>query len=168
LTYAFAFTNLAHVIVDSVGNYERDRAITEAERQAKEEKVNVAVDFLCRASGIFTFLSDNVLPEWETSRVSPPNSHKPPDLTREVSNSLAKFVASFFDDERAELLPVVSSGWHWLMLRLWLFEDSCQNRAMTATLPQVLHYLPHIDHRPCWQSCISNVPHFIRLLEHLL
>jgi hypothetical protein len=94
LTYAFAFSNLAHVIVDSVGNYEQDRAITEAERQAKEEKVNVAVDFLCRASGIFTFLSDTLLPEWETSRVSPPNFHRPPDLTREVSNSLAKFVAS--------------------------------------------------------------------------
>jgi hypothetical protein len=103
LTYAFAFSNLAHVIVDSVGNYERDHAITEAERQAKEEKVNVAVDFLCRASGIFTFLSDDVLPEWETSRVSPPNFHKPPDLTRELSNALAKFVGEIpilFDDKR--------------------------------------------------------------------
>lgn len=95
LTYAFALSNLAHVIVDSVGNYEQDRAITEAERQRKEEKVNVAVDFLCRASGIFNFLSDTVLPEWDTSRVSTPNYHKPPDLTREVSNSLAKFVADF-------------------------------------------------------------------------
>ena len=95
LTYAFSLSNLAHVIVDSVGNYEQDRAITETERQAKEEKVNVAVDFLCRASGIFTFLSDTVLPDWETSSVSPPNFHRPPDLTREVSNSLSKFVASF-------------------------------------------------------------------------
>lgn len=93
LTYAFALSDLAHVIVDSVGNYERDRAITSTERQAREEKVNVAVDFLCRASGIFGFLCDSVLPEWETSRVSPPRSLKPPELTREVSNSLAKFVA---------------------------------------------------------------------------
>ena len=95
LTYAFALSDLAHVIVDSVGNYERDRAITDAERQAKEDKVNVAVDFLCRASGIFGFLCDSVLPEWESSRVSPAHSHKPPDLTREVSNLLAKFVARF-------------------------------------------------------------------------
>jgi len=104
--------------VNSVGNYEQDRAITEVERQAKEDKVNVAVDFLCRASGIFTFLSDTVLSDWETSRVSPPNFHRPPDLTREVSNSLAKSVASLvsLDDN---VLIVFASGWRLLMPRLW-------------------------------------------------
>lgn len=100
LTYAFALSNLAHSIVTSVGNYEQDQAISDADRQAKEEKLNVAVDFLCRASGIFSFLSDKVLPEWETSKVSPPNFHKPPDLTREVSSSLAKFVATLLFCQR--------------------------------------------------------------------
>lgn len=95
LTYAYALSNLAYTIVLSTGNYEQDRSITDAERQTKEEKLNIAVDFLCRASGIFKFLSEKVLPEWETSRISPPNVHSPADLTREVSSSLAKFVAFF-------------------------------------------------------------------------
>lgn len=92
LTYAFALSNLALVTVNSVGNYEQQRAITEANRKAKEDKLNVALQFLCRASGIFTYLGDTVLQEWETGRASSPNSPKPPDLSRDVNNALAKFV----------------------------------------------------------------------------
>ncbi|KAF8971099.1 BRO1-like domain-containing protein [Flammula alnicola] len=90
LTYAFALSNLAQSIVTSVGIYEHDRAISDADRKAKDEKLNVAVDFLCRASGIFTFISDTVLPEWETNRTSPPGFQRPPDLSRETNCALAK------------------------------------------------------------------------------
>jgi hypothetical protein len=90
LTSGFAFSNLAHTIVTSVGTYEHDRAISDTDRKAKDEKINVAVDFLCRASGIFSFISDVVLPEWETSRACPPGFHKPPDLSREINHALAK------------------------------------------------------------------------------
>ncbi|KIM45339.1 hypothetical protein M413DRAFT_66183 [Hebeloma cylindrosporum] len=90
LTYGFALSNLAHTIVTSVGIYEHDRAISDVDRKSKDEKLNVAVDFLCRASGIFSFISDTVLPDWETSRASPPGFHKPPDLTREINHALAK------------------------------------------------------------------------------
>ncbi|KDR75105.1 hypothetical protein GALMADRAFT_69154 [Galerina marginata CBS 339.88] len=90
LTYGFALTNLAHSIVTSVGIYEHDRAISDTDRKAKDEKLNVAVDFLCRASGIFTYISDTVLPDWETTRGSPPAFHKPPDLGRETNSALAK------------------------------------------------------------------------------
>ncbi|KAH9485087.1 pH-response regulator protein palC [Psilocybe cubensis] len=90
LTYAFALSNLAHSIVASVGLYELDRAISDLERKSKEDKLNVAVDFICRASGVFTFISDSVLPEWESSRGSPPGFHRPPDLSREVISALSK------------------------------------------------------------------------------
>ena len=117
LTYAFALSNLAYTIVASIGNYEQDRSITDAERQAKEDKLNIAVDFLCRASGIFSFLSEKVLPEWETSRISPPNLHRPADLTREVSSSIARFVAYFFFDE-SKLLSRYPTACRWPMHKL--------------------------------------------------
>ena len=83
-------SNLAYSIVTSVGIYEHDRAISDTDRKVKDEKLNVAVDFLCRASGIFSYISDTVLPEWETTRGSPPGFAKPPDVTREVTSALAK------------------------------------------------------------------------------
>lgn len=92
LTYGFALSNLAYSIVTSVGIYEHDRAISDADRKSKDEKLNVAVDFLCRASGIFTYISDTVLPEWETSRGNSPGFAKPPDITREITSALAKYV----------------------------------------------------------------------------
>jgi len=83
-------SNLAYSIVSSVGDYERDRAITDGQRQAKEGKLNEATDFLCRASGVFLYISETVLPEWEISRGSPPNVNRPPDLSREVTSALSK------------------------------------------------------------------------------
>ncbi|RDB25016.1 pH-response regulator protein palC [Hypsizygus marmoreus] len=91
LTYAFALSNLGRSTALSLGRYERDRAISEAERKEKDGQLNVAVDFLCRASGIFTYIADNVLPEWETNiRGGPTGFEKPPDLSREVITALAK------------------------------------------------------------------------------
>ncbi|KAF8198069.1 hypothetical protein BJ912DRAFT_922770 [Pholiota molesta] len=90
LTYAFALSNLAHSIVSSVGIYEHDRAISDTDRKAKDDRLNVAVDFLCRASGIFTFIANTVIPEWETNRTSPPGFQRPPDVSREINSALAK------------------------------------------------------------------------------
>lgn len=90
LTYAFALSNLAQTVVVSLGAYELDRAISDADRKAKEDRLNVAIDFLCRASGIFTYINEKVLPDWETSRTGPPGFHRPPDLTTEVTGALAK------------------------------------------------------------------------------
>lgn len=92
-TNAFALSNLAYSIVTSVGIYEHDRAISDADRKAKDEKLNVAVDFLCRASGIFSFISNTVIPEWETNRTGPPGPQRPPDVSREVNSALAKCVS---------------------------------------------------------------------------
>ena len=92
LTYAFALSNLAQSNVESVGSYETDRAISESERKAKDDRLNVAVDFLCRASGIFAYIGETTLSEWETHRASSPGFAKPPDVTREVVDALAKCV----------------------------------------------------------------------------
>ncbi|TFK44298.1 BRO1 domain-containing protein [Crucibulum laeve] len=91
LTYAFALSNLAHSMVTSLGTYEHDRAISDTDRNSKDEQLKVAIGFICKASGIFSHISDTVLPEWEVNRAGgPPGFNKPPDLSREVIYALAK------------------------------------------------------------------------------
>ncbi|KAG6866389.1 hypothetical protein C0991_004673 [Blastosporella zonata] len=93
LTYAFALSNLARSTVISLGRYEYDRAISESDRKAKDDQLNVAVDFLCRASGIYTYVADTVIPEWENQvKRGPTGFEQPPELSREVVNALAKYV----------------------------------------------------------------------------
>lgn len=93
LTYAFALSNLARHTVLSLGRYEYDRAISDADRKVKDEKLNVAVTFLCRASGIYTYIGDTVLLEWETNREGGPTGfEKPPELSQEINSALAKCV----------------------------------------------------------------------------
>lgn len=91
LTYAFALSNFARVTVASLGSYEYDRAISEIERKAKDEKLNFAVTMLCRASGIFTYVSEKVLLDWDKGEGA---SVRPPDLRKEVNAALAKSVRS--------------------------------------------------------------------------
>ncbi|TFK70627.1 hypothetical protein BDN72DRAFT_529482 [Pluteus cervinus] len=91
LTRAFATANLARVTVLSLGSYEFDRAISDAERKRKDESLNVAVDWLRTAGGIFSFVADTLLPEWETNRGGGTlGLSKPPELSREVNSALAK------------------------------------------------------------------------------
>ncbi|KAJ7043911.1 BRO1 domain-containing protein [Mycena alexandri] len=89
LTYAFALSNLARTKVSALGTYEHDRAISDADRKVKESQLTVAADLLCRASGIFSYISQTVLPDWERA-ATPSASVKPPDLSPEVNNALAK------------------------------------------------------------------------------
>ncbi|EAU91080.1 pH-response regulator protein palC [Coprinopsis cinerea okayama7 len=91
LTYGYALCNLAWSIVNGLGTYEQDRAISDAARKVKDEQLNVAIKFLCKASGIFAYIADTVLPNWEVNRTEvPPGFNKPPELTREVNNALSK------------------------------------------------------------------------------
>lgn len=107
LTYAFALSNLGRSTALSLGQYEYDRAITEADRKAKDSQLNVAVDFLCRASGIYSYVADTVLPEWDASYKGDPSGfEKPPELNREVSGALAKYVGPYtFHDSIFMKLP---------------------------------------------------------------
>jgi hypothetical protein len=93
LTYAFALSNLARAKISSLGTYEHDRAISDADRKAKDSQLTVAADLLCRTSGIFSYISETVLGDWEsTSSVATSAFTKPPDLSREVNSALAKWV----------------------------------------------------------------------------
>lgn len=89
LTYAFALCNLARANVFALGTYEHERTLSEAERKAKDDKLNFAVTLLCKASGIFQHISDVVIGEWEATTAST-GSQRPLELTREVALALAK------------------------------------------------------------------------------
>jgi hypothetical protein len=93
LTYGFALSNLAYAIVQSVGPYERDRAIRKEQRERKDDQINKAFGFLCRASGVFSYIADTLLPEWEVNRAGGLNGFtRPPDLLQEVNSALVKCV----------------------------------------------------------------------------
>lgn len=96
LTYGFALSNLAQSIVVSLGQYEFERAISDADRKAKDEQLGFAVTYLCRSAGIFEHIAKEVIPAWDDARrraaasgLSCPN---PPDLSREVLIGLNKYV----------------------------------------------------------------------------
>ncbi|KAH9935779.1 BRO1 domain-containing protein [Fomitopsis serialis] len=94
LTYAFAFSNLSRTVVHSLGAYERERAISDAERRAKDEKLQFAVTLLCKASGVFEYIAKDCIQEWERERervvAAGLTCPRPPDLTREVVVGLSK------------------------------------------------------------------------------
>ncbi|PCH36083.1 hypothetical protein WOLCODRAFT_140215 [Wolfiporia cocos MD-104 SS10] len=94
LTYASALSNLSRTIVQSLGLYERDRAISDADRKAKDERLGFAVTLLCRAAGVFEFIGKDCLAEWERERervvAAGMTCPRPPDLSREVVIGLSK------------------------------------------------------------------------------
>ncbi|KZT71802.1 hypothetical protein DAEQUDRAFT_723894 [Daedalea quercina L-15889] len=94
LTYAFALSNLSRIVVHSLGAYERDRAISDAERKAKDEKLQFAVTLLCKAAGVFEYIGTESIQEWERERdravAAGLTCPRPPDLTREVVIGLSK------------------------------------------------------------------------------
>jgi len=80
--------------VHSLGIYERERAISDAERRAKDEKLQFAVTLLCKAAGIFEYIAKDCIQEWELERervvAAGLTCPRPPDLTREVVVGLSK------------------------------------------------------------------------------
>ncbi|KAG8746358.1 hypothetical protein FRC10_005347 [Ceratobasidium sp. 414] len=89
LTTAYALSNLSAASVASLGAYERDRALPDADRRAKDEKLTFAIKLLCRAAGIFTHVAQVVIPEWSKSPAAGSGA-RPPDLTKDVVSALAK------------------------------------------------------------------------------
>ncbi|KAF5325751.1 hypothetical protein D9611_000398 [Ephemerocybe angulata] len=93
LIYGYALSNLAWSMVEGLGAYEQDRAISDELRKHKDKELNVAVDHLCKASGIFAYIADTVLPAWDVNRTDgPPGFNRPPELIREVNTALSKMV----------------------------------------------------------------------------
>ncbi|GJE92669.1 BRO1 domain-containing protein [Phanerochaete sordida] len=94
LTYAFALSNMARAVVASLGAYEFERGISDAERKVKDERLGFAVTLLCKAAGIFEYIAKEVIADWDAARekavaagMQCPN---PPDLSREVLIGLSK------------------------------------------------------------------------------
>ncbi|CAG7854766.1 SubName: Full=Uncharacterized protein {ECO:0000313/EMBL:CCA66326.1} [Serendipita indica DSM 11827] len=89
--------NLAASCVTSLGQYERERAITDALRKVKDEKLNFAVQLLLRAAGVFAHTAEVVIPQWERylsdvgSVSNPLTTLKPVDLSKELVLALSKF-----------------------------------------------------------------------------
>ncbi|KAG8214070.1 putative pH-response regulator protein palC [Butyriboletus roseoflavus] len=90
LTYAMALSNFSHSAITSLGAYEHDRAISEKERKEKDERLNFGVTLLCRASGVFSMISEVVLGELEVASGGAGGWARPPDLWKEVNAALAK------------------------------------------------------------------------------
>ncbi|KAF9519146.1 hypothetical protein BS47DRAFT_74370 [Hydnum rufescens UP504] len=90
LTYAFALCNMSASIVSSLENYERERHISDAERQLKDERLNFAVTLLCRSNGIFTHVAEVILPQLVGECDSASGLPRIPDLSKEVVTALAK------------------------------------------------------------------------------
>lgn len=89
LTLAYAYSNLSSVTLAAIGLYELERTISDAERKAKDEKLNFAANLLARASGVYEHLSEKVLPEWDKA-IGATKTERPPELTRVVVTALAK------------------------------------------------------------------------------
>ncbi|KAG0144012.1 hypothetical protein CROQUDRAFT_660551 [Cronartium quercuum f. sp. fusiforme G11] len=90
LTLAYAYSNTANTTVASIGRYEHG---AESDRRAGDVKLNAAADALCRASGIFEFISRKTIPIWEASQLDGGRilrQSRPPELSSEVSAGLAK------------------------------------------------------------------------------
>jgi len=100
LTYAQALFNLATMKVAGLGMYERERAISDKERDDKDDELNIAVQFYFKASSIFKYIGEEVLSAWEkelsnthsdgSSAATTTPYVKPVDLTRELLFSLSK------------------------------------------------------------------------------
>ncbi|KZO98781.1 hypothetical protein CALVIDRAFT_478004 [Calocera viscosa TUFC12733] len=91
LTYAYGLGDLAHASVTSLGLYEQEGYVSEAERKEKDEQLNFAARTLCRAAGVFKYIPDTILPEWaKVNAASSKGKDRPPDLSPEVLTALPK------------------------------------------------------------------------------
>lgn len=98
ITYASALSNFAATSVASLGAYEIERAITDAERKQKDDSLNSAVKQFLKASGIFLHVAEKVIPRWEESLVenaedqerTSASNVRPIDLNRELVSALSR------------------------------------------------------------------------------
>jgi hypothetical protein len=79
---------MASFVLESLGTYETQKHITDTERKAKDERLNFAVNLLCRASGVFAHLGEVVLVDW--NRYTGEVKDRPPDLSKEVVAALSR------------------------------------------------------------------------------
>ncbi|KAG8839639.1 hypothetical protein FRB91_011619 [Serendipita sp. 411] len=97
LTYGSALCNLAASSVTSLGQYERERAITDAQRKVKDEKLNFSVQLFLKAAGVFSHVAESVIPQWERAleesnvKADPLMGLRPVEFNRELVLALSRF-----------------------------------------------------------------------------
>ncbi|PKI83578.1 hypothetical protein MVES_002440 [Malassezia vespertilionis] len=82
--YATALSNECARIVESLGPYELDPTLAVDANRAKEERLKAAIDLLCRASGIFALLTNDLIPRLAS------DTSRPPELTSAQIQALAR------------------------------------------------------------------------------
>lgn len=106
LNLGFALSNTANTLLQSIGSYEYG---TETDRRAGDEKLSSAADTLCRASGVFEFLSKEIIPSWENGHPDGQahlRSARPPELSQEATSGLAQLALA--DAERLAIRRLLS------------------------------------------------------------
>lgn len=89
LTHALCLTNLSTTLVSALGSYEISSSASSATLKQHDESINSAAELLCRASGILSYLSETVIPRWE-SAVGEDIKGRPIELSRDVVTALSK------------------------------------------------------------------------------
>lgn len=79
-----ALSNEAVGAVETLGMYELDTSVDAATRRANDDRLKVAADLLCRASGLFSYVATELLPRLDVSA-------RPPELSRDVAMALSRF-----------------------------------------------------------------------------
>ena len=129
-----ALSNFSHSVIASLGAYEYERATSDKERKEKDERLNFGVTLLCRASGVFSAISESVLGELD--KVSAGDWVRPPDLWKEVNAALAKSVFLSVRCRRIADDPLCMIGWHSRMPNRSPFVNSSPRQHTRALFPQ--------------------------------
>ncbi len=92
LTYASALYNTAANEVESLGFYEKERYLAEAERESKDKRLTLAISLLATSSGVFTYVTDTVLIALNKEPGGDKSNPRVADLSRPVIQALSKYV----------------------------------------------------------------------------
>ncbi|WFD36552.1 hypothetical protein MCUN1_003435 [Malassezia cuniculi] len=86
LVYAMSLSNHASALINALGGYELDAMQGNDARTAGDEKLRVAADYLCRASGAFEYIATRISPQW----MQQVHGSAVPDVQHETCLALAK------------------------------------------------------------------------------
>lgn len=133
-----ALSNFSHSVITSLGAYEYERAISEKERKEKDEKLSFGVTLLCRASAVFSVISEDVLGELDMVGSGAGGWVRPPDLWKELNAALAKlaFPRVCCRPVADGLRELYVTGWHSEMRNRLPFASSFPRQHLRAHFPQ--------------------------------
>ena len=145
LTYAMALSNFSHSVIASLGAYEYERTISEKSRKEKDERLNFGVTLLCRASGVFSAISEGVLGELDKFVSGGARGWvRPPDLCKEVNAALAKSALLHVPCQHtADVILPCTTGWLLQMPSRLPFANFSPKQHLRALFPPVRLFQSH-------------------------